>query len=207
MAWTDGNGVVLIQWATATANDSVPYTFLNMSDVRATPKKPVPSDSPLIDDEPGWIAALTIQGVTLTADHIGFDLDGQGRLVVGKWNDDAADWPPFAGSGFGWLYTFDALDPVTGQPRQTVTKYADTTVLQAALDYDTANGTNDYVWCQRWLDDPTVQPWAQFPENIGGGFGKNNTIHGVWLSDEQMAALNAARTPHGYRDPVWKAGG
>jgi len=222
MAWVDSGGKVLIQWATATAADWVEYTFTSMSDVRAVPKKPEPSDSPLIDDEPGWIAAVNIQGVVLTGDHVGFNLDGQGRLVVGKWNDDPADWPFLDRDGFGLLYTFDSFAPdntirlptpeqVAANPtrvaqdafgqwcwintRQTVTPYANTATLEAALALDPV----EYQWAQFWLDDPNRLEWSDWPSGPNA-FGKNDIIHGVWLDEPTWRSLEQARSEHSWRE-------
>lgn len=183
---------ILVQWATSTVGEWVQYDINSMADVRAMPRRPVPSDSPLIDDQPGWIAAINIQGVVLMGDHIGFGLNGDGHLVVGKWNDDGADW---AGVPFGLVYTFGPLAPDPRFPadaafallhpgqvqwvgdrylllntQQTVTKYADDAVLQSLL----AGG--DDPWAQEWLDDPNRRPWSEFPS-----FQPNRQLHGVWL--------------------------
>jgi len=217
MAWTDRSPLVGIQWATNAVNaaDWVWYTFSSLSDIRAVPKKPSPSDSPLIDGQPGWIAALNIQGVTLTGDHIGFNMDGEGRLVVGVWNDDPVDWPPFAGSGFGWLYTFDSIAPDPSRPvssdfaaeypaevgqiggqwfllntRQTVIRYADLAALNSAIALDPV----EYNWVNWWINDPNLQPWSSWPR-----FNKNNIVHGVWLDPPDWLALEQARTVH-----VWE---
>jgi hypothetical protein len=217
MAWVDSGGKVLIQWATATVSDWVEYTFTSMSDVRAVPKKPEPSDSPVIDNNLGWIAAVNIQGVVLTGDHIGFSLDGQGRLVVGLWNDDPADWP----CPWGLLYTFDSCAPdlqlpvdaefaaanpgICGQvngnwyiinTRQTVVPHADAACLNTNYALDPVEN----AWMQRLAAEPALQSWASFPENVGGGFGKNNTIHGVWLDDTLWQQMNAARSTRGWEE-------
>lgn len=208
---------VLIQWATSTVSDWVQYDITNMSQVRALPRKPVPSDSPVIDDDLGWIAAVNIQGVVLTGDHVGFGIDGNGHLVVGQWNDDAADW---AAVPFGLLYTFGPLTPdpalplysrpeplaylsqfpervgyIDGVPhlintQQTVARYADTAVLQSLI----AGGDS---WAQVWLDDAARRPWSEWPN-----FTSNNQLHGVWL-DQPLWDLHSsyrAANPHGWRE-------
>jgi hypothetical protein len=225
MAWVDSGGRVLIQWAAknqdGTVSDWTEYFFTNMSDVRAVPKKPEPSDSPIIDDQPGWIAAVNIQGVVFMADHVGFNIDGQGRLVVGKWNDDPVDWPFLNGDGFGWVYTFDSLAPDSNLPvsaeyaaanptqvgqnafgqwcmlntRQTATRYANTATLQAALALDPV----EFQWTQSWLDDPNRLEWTDWPSGATA-FKSNQTIHGVWLDEPTWQALQEARTVHGWRE-------
>lgn len=182
---------VLIQWATATVSDWVEYDITRLSQVRAMPKKPVPSDSPLIDDNVGWISAINIQGVVFQSwDHIGFGISG-GVLQVGAWNDDAADFPAVP---WGVLYTFDtpAPDPNFGgaiNTRQTVTRYADISTLQALLGTDWDN------MARLWLADPSRRAWSEFPR-----FNNKVTIHGVWSSPEHNDALVAARSPRGWRE-------
>lgn len=203
---------VLVQWATASVSDWVQYDINSMADVRAMPRKPVPSDSPLIDNEPGWIAAVNIQGVVFTADHLGFSLDGNGHLVVGKWNDDAADWPAVP---FGWRYTFGPLAPdpnlplsmrpdaaayqatfpervgdIDGVPhlintQQTVTRYMDASVRTALI----AAGE---TWAEGWAD---ALPWSDFPK-----FVPNNQLHGVWLDAGLHDQHVAARSVRGWRE-------
>jgi len=202
---------VLVQWATATVADWVTSAITSLADVRAMPRKPVPSDSPLIDDQPGWAAAVNIQGVVLTGDHVGFSLPG-GVLTVGVWNDDPADWP----TPWGLLYTFGTIKPDTNLPvpeafalanpgtcelvggtwyvrntDQTCTPYADAAALQALVATDPV----EYAWCQRLLDTPTLRPWADWPR-----FQNNNVVHGVWLNDPLWDSLTAARSARGWEE-------
>ena len=203
---------VLVQWATSTMTDWVQYDINSMADVRAMPRKPVPGDSPLIDDQPGWISAVNIQGVVFSADHLGFAIDGNGHLVVGKWNDDAADWPAVP---FGWRYTFGPLAPdpnlplarrpnaaaylaahpegvgyINGEPylintQQTVARYMDASVRTTLI----AAGE---LWAEGWAD---ALPWADFPK-----FSPNNQLHGVWLEQSLWDQHQSVRSIRGWRE-------
>ena len=176
MAWSEGSGVVYVQRVDPVA-DSEPYPARTRDDLRRLPQMGI---------------AVEVQGITFHADHIGLMLDGalgDELLVVGTWNDDREDWPWLSpGAGFGWLYTFDAIGP-DGEPRQTVTRYGDDADLEAGLD-------TDERLVRQFLDDPERQPWAAFPRF-------DSVVHGIWVTDEHMDALNAARTTHGVYDPVW----
>lgn len=169
---------VLVQWATTTVTDWVAYDITRIQDVRAMPKKPAPSDSPLIDDQPGWIAALNIQGVVFTGyDHIGFGMVG-GALLVYAWNDDPEDFP--VGTRWGQIWTIPNLGPARGVAVNTnisVVWYCEPNALPVQM------GLTDF------------QPWSamSFPN-------ANNTIHGVWVSDTHWDALAAARSMRGWRE-------
>lgn len=173
---------VLIQWATSTATDWVAYDITRAADVRALPKKPSPTDSSVLDGQPGWIAAVNIQGIEFAGfDHIGFGISGT-ALVVTCWNDDPADYP--AGTRWGQVWTLDtpAPDPRFGgqvNTRQTLAWYCE------ANSEPVLAGITGY------------QPFTAMPIPAA-----NNTIHGVWVSDTQWDTLRTVRTPHGWREWV-----
>lgn len=172
---------VLIQWATATASDWVEYNFTSISQIRAVPKKPVPSDASTLDNAPGWISAVNIQGIEFTGyDHIGFALSG-GALVVTCWNDDPEDFPVGTRWGQVWALQPPAPDPAFGGQ---------------------VNTRQSVIWYGEAQSDPAlagvpVLPYAQMVKPH-----QNNTIHGVWMSDGQWAALEGARSQRGWREWV-----
>lgn len=151
---------VLIQWATATATDWVEYTFTSLADIRAMPKKSRPSDNPLIDDQPGWIAALNVQGVVLDSDAIGFNLDGEGRLVVGSWNEDADDWPFLNRDGWGTLYTFDSNQPDPTLPVQVIQEQEYWRLIQTGELFSTEQDAWDWVAASSAYAQTTEGIWC-----------------------------------------------
>lgn len=171
---------VYIQWSTQTVADWVAYDITGMRDIRSLPKKPSPSDSPIIDNQLGWVCAVNIQGVVFEGyDHIGFDAAGS-EIIVTCWNDDPVDFP--AGSRWGqvWRLDFPAPDVAVGgliNTRQTVTWYCE------AGSYPVSIGLTSY------------RPYSEmvFPNS-------NNTIHGVWLPDTKYDEHVSARTLHGWRE-------
>lgn len=169
---------VLIQWATSTPLDWVEYDIRSSRDVEALPRKPVPDGTEAIDDEPGWITAINIQGVVfLGMDHVAIDVVA-GTLMVRTWNDDPEDHD---GAFIGQLWTFKdpAPDPSIGgrmNTRQTVEWYATPGSLPER------NGILD------------LKPWAHFQHGA-----PQRTWHGVWLEDahfEQHRSRQAVRGWH-----------
>ena len=205
---------VLIQWATLTATDWIEYNVTGIRDVRGWPNKGEPPPGTVVgdtdlSDEPGWIAAINLQGTTLSGDHVGFDYVS-GVLSAGVWNDDPADWP----FPMGKVITFPPVgpDPKIGGRINTgnqVVHYADRANLEAYVD-DPDHGQ----WCQAWLDaadrtppagwDGTanhsggyveLRPWADFPN-----YHRLNTLHGVWVEPTLWAQHQQARSVRGWRE-------
>lgn len=178
---------VYVQWATATAADWVAYDLTSARDVRALPRKGAPSGGEVIDDTPGWISGINVQGVVFSGDHVGIDWPG-GVLQVATWNDDPDDWPAVP---FGKVYTFGPLRAapelvgIGWDTQQTATPYADTATVQALI----AAG----LPFDDWLTHPARQPWSAFPR-----FNPNQVLHGVWVDDALNDEHLAARTPHVY---------
>jgi len=77
---------ILIQWATAVANDWQEYSTGQLPNPKA-----VPDDAALLDDFPGWITAINVQGVIIAAwDHYNIQDDGTACKIT-VWSDDEAD--------------------------------------------------------------------------------------------------------------------
>jgi hypothetical protein len=175
---------VLIQWATATPTDWIQYDIQSVGDARRLPRKNVPTFNPVIDNTPGWIAAVNIQGVVFTGyDHIGFEMLN-GTLVVTCWNDDLEDFPVGTRWGQKWTLGIPAPDPKIGGALNTV---------QTCTWYGEPN-------CQPvLLGVPNVHPYSEltFPPN-------NQTLHGVWVSDTLWAQHENIRSSHTWDE--WKNG-
>lgn len=97
---------LLVQWATAHARD---WTEIDSADWAGLPKKSVPVGGELIDDVPGWLFDVCVQGMCSgTGDHVAVEHLGDSvRLTV--WKDDVEDYTP--DELFARVLTFHPLKP------------------------------------------------------------------------------------------------
>jgi hypothetical protein len=190
---------VLVQWATATVADWVTYDINRIQDVRAMPKKPRPSDSPVIDNSAGWVAALNIQGIVFTGyDVIGFTY-ASGALRVHCRNDG----PDFAANqrwGQVWELQSYAPDPRFPVPNPDPNPSWQRGLVGGVMCY--VNTRQSVTWYGEPQSDPVTQgvpgvlPFASMPMPTN----PNDILYGVWVSDAQWAALSAARSPKSWRE-------
>lgn len=170
---------VYIQWATSTPQPWTPYDLDRIQDVRGLPRKPAPTGGESLDMQPGWLAAVDIQGVTFTGyDHMTFAVSGAGLLVY-AWNDDPEDFP--VGTRWGQVWFFDTLAPDARfggamNTRQTVTWYAEPGSIVVAHGI-------------------AARPWSELPKPA-----QNVTSHGVWMPDDLWAAHQALQVPHSWEE-------
>jgi len=179
---------ILLQWSLATPKGWVEIDSAEWSHI---PKKSEPLGGQVVDNAPGWIHYLNVQGVVFTADHYAVeDLDdASGGIRVTMWNDDPEDYPE--GEKYARVFTFLPLapDPQFGgawNTRQSKVIYAQTAVL-ARMTKPSKN--------------TQFRPWEEFvrpPERP--------TRHGIWTDN----ALNVAHValsvgqPRGWRE--WTEG-
>jgi hypothetical protein len=79
---------IRVQWATNPARGWEVYDHTEWPDL---PTKPAPVGGEVLDDQPGWIFDLNVQGVFFRgSDHYAVYPSGP-TLVVATWNDDPED--------------------------------------------------------------------------------------------------------------------
>lgn len=167
---------VLIQWATATPTDWLEYDLRRPADVHALPWKPAPVGGEVIDDEPGWLCAVNVQGVIYRGeDHLAFDFL-MDRLVVHSWVDDLDDYPTENRYAMQWIFADPGMRD--GQMNTNISRS---------------------IWAEPGVPSyhqiPDKQDYADFPIP-----DDEVTRHGIWLSDELFQAHDDARTHQGWRD-------
>lgn len=175
---------ILVQWATTAPGD---WVEMDSADWALIPFRPTPgpgsrASSP-VDGSPGWVHALCVQGVVFQGDHYHVvDLPG-GRCLVSCWNDDPDDWGPSEYLARSVLFEPLQPDPLFGgaiNTRQTWHVYAaDRAGWEAGQKAGHGAQLRDY-------------DWFQAPSH---GVG-----HGVWLTDQNHADLEAARSIRGWRE-------
>lgn len=167
---------VYLQWAQENPRDWVALDVTQSRHVRNLPRKPVPSGTEPITDEPGWVNAINCQGIDFSGyDHVAIEPVGTSLRITG-WQDDAEDFGDVRWAT-SWLLSRPAPDPALGGQMNTVQQRTTWATPEA----------------RAWF--PDARPWTEFsppPSNM--------TLHGVWLPDTLFAAHKARRTPHGWRD-------
>lgn len=82
---------LLVQWATKHPQG---WVELDSSEWHALPKKPLPVGGEEIDDAPGWLSNICIQGMGAgAADHVAVEHLGDSVRVT-QWCDDPEDYGP-----------------------------------------------------------------------------------------------------------------
>lgn len=179
---------VLIQWTKANPEDWIEVDVRNSGPFRRAwenlPAKPLPVGGEAIDNAPGWLFTINVQGV----DFSGFDhLTGRPTdtgVEVTAWNDDPDDYPP--GERFAQVWDFRPLraDPRYGgalNTEQYLTVY-DERVPSPFTGQVTSGGP------------VVVRPWSEFV------IPTTRTIHGIWVSDELAASHRNVRSSRGWRE-------
>ena len=170
---------ILLQWSLASPTDWVSIdlgtTGAAAARWRNLPKKPVPPNNPTIDNNPGWLYDLCIDGVMLGGyDHYSaapVTVGGVAGIDVTLWNDDPDDWAIGTRHALVWRFLPPAPDSRFGgrlNTRQWLTYFLEPNAPQAdrAGAGDTSGGP--VVW----------RSWAEFVPPAA-----NLTVHGVWLPD------------------------
>ncbi|MHA2341930.1 MAG: hypothetical protein ACXADW_08625 [Candidatus Hodarchaeales archaeon] len=154
---------ILVQWAQSQPED---WVEIDSSEWVSLPKKAEPKGNEIIDNTPGWVQQINVQGVTFFGDHIAVEDIASSGIRVYVWNDDQQDWGPHRKHAFIWEFYPLAPDPNFGQAYNT-------------RQYKTYYLGKDIV---DKLGDPKEQtvilPWSDFVEP-----SESITRHGIWLSD------------------------
>lgn len=175
---------IWIQWAMANPQDYVMYDLgsNNPNVIRDIPSKPEPpggQGTVTLDNTPGWVASINVQGVIFSGyEHYGMAYNRQSRTcTIGAWNDEVADNPdgPYMTA---WSFEFPRNDPKLNSIN---------TVQSSALYVETGSG---YAI---WLDSHNIPwlPWEQRPT-----FNSLAVRHCPWLSDAQYQAHAENRNEH-----------
>lgn len=150
------------------------------------PKKPTPGANPSIDDTPGWIYAVNIQGVIIEGfDHYSAEPLASGGLRAYGWTAPGDDAQTF-GEAVVWRFEAPAPDARLGGGVNTL-QYLDVY-------------SDDLGWLAQWdnaqtTGGPVVQhPWSEFPTPPA-----QVTFDGVWVPNPDQH--EAVRARHGW--PEW----
>lgn len=168
-----------IQWSRMNPQD---WEEMDSSEWASTPSKPAPVGREVLDDSPGWIQDLCVQGVQFGgADHYAVeDLnDGSGGIRVTEWNDDPNDHP------FKWGVVWNifplAPDPKFGGAINT---------RQFRVVY-----TEDMDRFSAPVQHTVVRPWSEFVPPA-----EAITRHGIWISAENSKAHEKKQHFEEWRD-------
>jgi hypothetical protein len=176
---------ILVQWTKDTATD---WVEIDSSEWNSSlPKKPEPVGGEVLDDSPGWIFDLNVQGICFaTADHYTVEEldDGTDGIRITAWLDDPDDYR--RGEYFARVTTIYPLgeDSDLGNAyntRQTHVFYAGNEIIQELRD--------------RNIQDAIIRPYGQFIKPA-----EEDTRHAIWTSDELAAEYLAVRGRRGWRE-------
>lgn len=175
-------GSALIQWSLLHPQDWVDVT--DPSTWRNLPSKPAPVGGEVLDDVPGWVCAICVQGVDFEGyDHYAVAVLRPKGFQIIAWNDDPID---HAGDFHAMIWTFNDPGPDARYGGRVNTHQA-LEVYQQAQHFPADLTTSD---------GPAVyHAWADFVPPTTKAIR-----HGVWMTDEQFAAHQAARTSHPWTD-------
>lgn len=185
---------VLIQWTLADPTDWIEVDLRDTPQLRRAwerlAKKAEPVGGEIIDDTPGWVFGLNIQGVEFGGDdHYAAELltsDPRGfGLRITCWNDDPTDWPVGTRHAKVWEFFDPAPDSNLGgaaNTRQYLTVYDE----RDPSPYSGRSTTGGPV---------VILPWAQFVTPSA-----TLTRHGIWVSDALFDQHVAIRRRHSWRE-------
>lgn len=180
--------LVYIQWARRNPQD---YSSLGSEGWATSPSKPDPSRGSAyalneLNNAPGWVAELSVQGVAFKEDHyhVADIPDGSGGIVITTWTDTQ---PWIASDGrYARVWTISTLAPDSKHggalnTRQSEILYCEEPLLSRVSTVP--------------VENRVIRPWAEFaaPPAV-------ETRHGIWLTDAAWQAHAVVRTQHGWRE-------
>ena len=177
-----------LQWTLATPADWVPLDITRTADWRGLPKKAEPVGGEVIDQTPGWVYDLNVQGVLMGGfDHYSVTPSGAG-LRVTVWNDDPVDYPVGTRWAMTWTLQLPTLDARIGRVNTRQTLVVHDEAVPSRWEGKAASG-----------GPVTVLPWSSFVAPAA-----NMTRHGIWVPEAEKPAYIAARTSRGWEE--WTGG-
>ena len=175
---------VYVQWTKSDVEDWEP---LEAAQWRNQPKRGVPAPGEFggLDNNPGHVYALNVQGVTFEAfDHYAVEpLPGNGCRVT-VWQDDPDDFAPEEMFAQVWEFLPPAPDGRIGgrmNTRQSLTVYA--------------GDPSRYPQSDIMAEPP--KPWSEFLPPPGVV-----VRHGISVTDDKARAHRRSRSPRGWREWV-----
>lgn len=187
---------ILVQWATDPPGD---WQEIESRDWTALPKKPEPpvDRSPIyddneavmgfigtgvvIDDQPGWVNRVCVQGVSFFGDHIAvLHYPDEKFIEIYCWNDDLGDYLPEELYASIWRFYPLLTKPILNT-RQHCTRFIHSSLLNDAPKMETTGGLVQYQDYDDFVipDDSLVR-------------------HGIWMTDVLNNELRAF-APMGWR--------
>jgi len=150
------------------------YDITKSVDVRKLPDKPEPVGGEVIDAEPGWVAGVNVQGVSIIGfDHFHPRINPTDPLLIDivAWNDDPSDWPPGNRWAVIWSFANPRTDPRVGDRMNTE---------QYLTVYDEQARTPGWYGESTTGGDVTYLPWSDFVVPADSRLNR----HGIWVPSE-----------------------
>lgn len=170
---------VLVQWANAAPSD---YIEIDSTEWATLPRKPVPVGGETVDNTPGWLFDVMVQGISFAgADHYHVKDVAGGGVKVTAWWDDSEDQPPDQFKAEVWTLLPLAPDPRLGGAINT----RQSRVIYAAPGMMARLNKN--------VENTEFRPWSEFVP-------PDHACHGIWVPDRNVPRHEDAQTPHGWRE-------
>lgn len=202
---------IFVQWATD--DPMAALQELDSSEWDALPKRPAPVGGELIDDQPGWVRSLNIQGITPHKDHYCVEDMPNGSVKMTHWNDDPDDWTP---------EEFIAEETIIRPLKMQFNEVHGKEIL------NTDHHVIIYADPSRWdkfnhlvSDSIELKTWAEFvipgqnktmaqlnDQQKAAIYKNNNKVrHGVWLPDSlnnahEIVMKKSSKVKRGWREWV-----
>lgn len=175
------------QWATATPQD---WSDIDSKDWAKLPDKGEPIGGEVIDDTPGYVYQVNVQGVCYTGDKYAVrDMPGTDDCEVFCINDDPDDYDPLDFYAHVWTFQPLAPDPDKGGAINTRQSHIIYAAPRAFERFQTLGPVENRI----------LLPWSDFeypPENL--------IRHGIWLPDQLSDLHGTARSLRDWRE--WSEG-
>ena len=176
---------VLIQWSRL---NPIGWEEINSIDWPTLKAKDEPIGGEIIDDDPGWLFDLNIQGNRFYgADHYHVE-EFQGFVRVTAWGDDPKDYPP---NEF-WAVVYDIYPLSTDGTKNGAinTKIRITRYCSNQIELDRQSETADGSLVIN-------HPWIDFvPPSV-------NVIHGIWLPKDLLQTHLDVRSVKSWWGKEW----
>jgi len=155
----------------------------------ALPFKTAPGSLEVLDDLPGWVHAVNVQGLIFSGDHYAIeDLpDGGIRFIL--WNDDQLDFGDTHKNAHVW--TIGKLSPDARLGGAYNTKQ--TRILYAQ------RGFLDQFYKNMKLDNTEIRDWSEFISPTRGA------RHGIEVSDPLNATHFRLPSEHGFETEIFRS--